>query len=299
VRVAVTGSTGFFGTELCASLRAGGHEVVRVVRSADGVAGPTVRWDPVAGTIEATALEGVDAVVHLAGEPIGPRRWTNERKQRILESRRRGTAVLASALAGLEQKPAVLLSASGVDYYGDTGDEVVTEQHPAGSGYMTDVCVAWEGATQAAADAGIRTALLRSAMVLDPAGGALAKLLPLFKVGLGGRIGTGRQWWSWITLDDWIGAATFLLDHDVSGPVNMASPEPVRNADFAAALGGVLDRPSFIPTPMFGPKLVLGAELATTLLGSSHRVVPAALEKAGHEFGHREITAALRAVLSR
>lgn len=300
MRVAVTGSTGLLGSHLVDALRGDGHEVLRVVRPSSRTAdGPTVRWDPAAGDIDAAALDGVDAVVHLAGEGIAEKRWSPEQKRRILASRQQGTGLLAGALAGLDRKPSVLLSGSGVDYYGDTGDDVVTEDHERGTGFLPDVCLAWESATRPASDAGIRTVLLRTAMVLDADGGALAKMLPLFKLGVGGRMGSGRQWWAWITIDDWVRAARFLLDHDVAGAVNMAAPAPVRNADFTKALGEVLRRPTFLPTPSFGPRLVLGGELAETLLHSSHRVVPAALEAAGFTFEHPEVTAAFRAVLRR
>lgn len=302
MRVAVTGSTGFIGSRLVRDLRAAGDDVLRVVRpsSRSGDAGDddVVRWDPAAGTIDAAALEGVDAVVHLAGENIGSKRWDSEQKRRILDSRVRGTTVLAEALAGLSGKPAVLLSASGADYYGSTGDEVMTEDDPAGTGFMAEVCVAWEGATRPAVDAGIRTVFLRSGMVLDAHGGALPRLLLPFKLGLGGRTGSGRQWWPWISIDDWVGAARFLIAGDVRGPVNMVGPEPVRNRDFTAALGSVLRRPTILPTPGFAPRLMLGKELADSLLYASHRNVPAVLEAAGYDFRHPDVTSAFRAVLS-
>ncbi len=289
MRVAVTGSTGLLGSALVAALEADGQDVLRVRRPAT--------WDPEAGTIDAQAFEGVDAVVHLAGEGIAEKRWSDEQKRRILESRTKGTALLAETLAGLTTKPAVLLSGSGVDYYGDTGDDVVTEEHPAGTGWISDVCVAWEAATRPAADAGVRTCLLRTAMVLSRDGGALPRMLLPFRLGIGGRIGSGRQWWSWISIDDWVGAARFLLASDVAGPVNLAAPEPVRNAEFTKALGSALHRPTFLPTPSFAPKVLLGSELAETLLHSSHRVVPATLEAAGYQFVHRDVRSAFRAVL--
>lgn len=300
MRVAVTGSTGLLGSRLVRDLRAAGDEVVRVVRP--GSAGgdiDVVRWDPAAGTIDAAALEGVDAVVHLAGEGIAEKRWTDEQKRRILDSRRQGTSVLAEALAGLDRPPSVLLSASGVDYYGDTGDDVVTEERGPGGGFLAEVCVAWEAAAQPAVDAGIRTAFLRTTMVLAAEGGALPRMLLPFKLGVGGRLGSGRQWWASISIDDWVAAARFLLVHDVAGPVNMAGPEPVRNADFTKALGAVLRRPTLLPTPSFAPKLLLGSELAETLLHASHRVEPAALARAGFTFRHPDVTSALRGVLGR
>jgi uncharacterized protein (TIGR01777 family) len=256
-------------------------------------------WDPARGTVDRAAFEGVDAVVHLAGEGVATKRWSAEQKRRILDSRVQGTTLLASTLAALDRKPRVLLSASGMDFYGDTGDEPVTEAHPKGTGFLADVCEAWEGATAAAADAGIRTALLRTTMVLGDGGGALAKMLPLFKVGLGGRMGSGRQWWSWISVDDWVGAARFLLESDLGGPVNMGAPGPVTNAEFTKALASVLRRPAVVPVPAFGPRLLLGRELADTLLHVSHRIVPDALEGAGFAFRHPEVTSAFRAVLGR
>lgn len=300
MRVAITGSTGLLGSRLVRDLRAAGHDVVRVVRpSSRADDGPVLHWDPEAGTIDAAALEGLDAVVHLAGENIGARRWDDEQKRRIRDSRVQSTAVLAEALAGLATKPAVLLSASGADYYGDTGDEVVTEDDPAGSGFMAEVSVAWEGAARPAVDAGIRTCFLRSGIVLDAAGGALPRMLLPFKLGLGGRIGDGRQWWPWISLEDWAGAARFLLDHDVRGPVNLVGPEPVRNREFTAALGAVLHRPTLLPTPRIVPRLLLGDELARSLLYVSHRNLPAVLEAAGYDFRHPDVASAFRAALGR
>jgi uncharacterized protein (TIGR01777 family) len=291
MRVAVTGSTGFLGSRLVTSLRERGHEVVRVVRPGSRpVEGPTVLAD-------AAGLDGVDAVVHLAGEGIATKRWTDEQKRRILDSRVEGTTSLAKVLAGLDRKPRVLLSASGMDYYGDTGDEVVTEEHPRGTGFLADVCEAWESSTAPARDAGIRVAFLRTTMVLGQGGGALDKMLTLFKLGLGGRIGSGRQWWSWISVDDWVAATTFLLDADVHGPVNLGAPEPVRNLDFTKALGSVLHRPTVLPVPAFGPRLLLGRGLADTLLESSHRIAPAVLEREGFTFRHRDVTTAFRSVL--
>lgn len=300
MQIAVTGSTGMIGSRLVDHLRREGHEVLRVVRPSSRVGdGRTIRWDPAAGHIDAVAFEGIDAVVNLAGSPVGPRRWTPEHKREILESRREGTALLARTLAGLERKPAVLLSASGSDWYGDTGDELVTEEHGPGGGFMAEVCQAWEAATQPAVNAGVRTAFLRTAIVLDPRGGALAPLLLPFKLGLGGRSGSGRQWWSFIAIDDWVRGAAFLLDHDVAGPVNMASPEPVRNAEFTKALGAALRRPAVIPTPRIVPRLMVGREQAEAIVYASHRLVPAVLEREGFTFEHPDVTSALRAVLQR
>jgi uncharacterized protein len=291
MRVAVTGSSGFLGSRLVADLTAAGHDVVRVRRPQT--------WDPDAGTIDAAALEGIDAAVHLAGEGIAEKRWDGEQKRRILESRTKGTALLARTLASLDRPPAVLLSGSAMGVYGDRGDEVLTEASAPGDGFLPDVCRAWEAAARPAVDAGIRTAFLRTGLVLDRRGGALGKMLPLFKLGVGGRLGNGRQWWSWISLDDWVGAVRFLLDHDVAGPVNLTGPAPVTNAEFTKALGTVVRRPTALPVPSFGPRLLLGKELAHELLFTSLRVEPQVLEQAGYAFQHRDVTSALRAVVHR
>lgn len=298
MRVAVTGSTGFIGTALVGSLRTAGHDVIRVVRGSAPHGEPAVVWDPEGGTIDADGLSGVEGVVHLAGEPIAEKRWSAEQKRRIHDSRERGTRLLAATLAGLDPPPAVLVSASGVDYYGDRGDEVLTETSGPGGGFLAEVCTAWERATAPAAEAGIRVATIRTGMVLSLDGGAFPRLARLTRFGLGGRLGSGRQWWSWITLGDHVAAVRFLLEHDVAGAVNLTAPEPVTNAEFASTLGGVLHRPTFVPTPAFGPKLVLG-EMAEELLFASKRVHPAALLAAGFEFGHAELEPALRDLLGR
>ncbi len=299
MRVALTGSSGLIGSALVRSLEGDGHGVVRVVRSASagGDHGATVTWDPVQGTIDAAGLEGVDAAVHLAGAGIGDERWSDDRKRVILESRTKGTALLARTLAGLAAPPAVLLSGSAVGYYGDRGDEVCTETSPAGTGYLAEVCEAWEAAATPAVEAGIRTAFLRTGIVQTKAGGALKKTLPLFKLGLGGRFGSGKQWWSWISLADEVGAIRHLLDHDVSGPVNLTAPAPVTNAEYTSTLGSVLGRPTVLPVPSFGPKLLLGAEGAKAVLLDGQRAVPAVLEREGYSFRHPTLEAALRAEL--
>ena len=299
MEVAVTGSSGLIGSALVRSLEADGHQVVPVVRREPRPGERAVAWDPTGGSIDADALEGVDAVVHLAGEGIAEKRWSAEQKRRILDSRTHGTVLLAGALAGLDRPPAVLLSGSAIGYYGDRGDEVLTEASPPGDIFLSEVCTAWEAAAQAAVDAGIRTAFLRTGIVLDAGGGALAKTLPLFKLGLGGRLGPGTQWWSWISLEDEVRAIRFLLESDVAGPVNLTGPRPVTNAEFTKALGAVLGRPTVLPVPKLGPKLLLGGELAEQLLFASQRVQPAALEDAGFAFSHPDVEAALRAVLDR
>jgi uncharacterized protein len=297
VRVAVTGSSGLIGTPLVARLRAEGHDVIRVVRRPVAEGEAALRWDPVAGTIDAAALAGVDAVVNLAGAGIGDHRWTDERKRELVESRTRGTELLASTLAAAEPKPSVLVSGSAVGYYGERGDEVLTEASGPGDDLLARLCVEWEASTGPASDAGIRVATIRTGIVLTAAGGALAKLLPLFKLGLGGKMGSGRQWWSWITLRDEVDAIVWLLAHDLAGPVNLTAPEPATNAELTKALGAQLHRPTFLAVPKFGPGLVVGRELAQALLFTSQCVQPAALTAAGFGFSDPELPAALATIL--
>ncbi len=299
-RVAVTGSSGFIGTALVKALKADGDEVVRVVRSASSPAdGPTAVWDIEAGTIDAAALEGVDAVVHLAGEGIAEKRWTDEQKRRILESRTKGTSLLVRTLADLSTKPAVLVSGSAVGFYGDRGDEVCTEASGPGSGFLSDLVVAWEAAAAPAAAAGIRTVFARTGIVLDGDGGILGKTGLLYKLGLGGRLGSGRQWMSWISLVDEVAAIRFLMGSDVEGPVNLTGPAPVTNAEFTKALGAVLHRPTFLAVPRFAPALLLGKELADALLFTGQRVEPTVLQGAGFEFHDRDVSAAITTALGR
>jgi uncharacterized protein (TIGR01777 family) len=295
--VAVSGSHGLIGTALVEALSAGGHRPIRLVRRDEG--GDTILWDPERGSIDAAALEGIDAVVHLAGEGIGARRWTDEQKRKILESRTRGTALLADTLASLQRKPTVLVSASAIGYYGERGGDVLTEDEPPTTTFLGEVVVAWESAARPAADGGIRVTHPRTGIVLSPRGGALAESLPLFKFGLGGRFGTGRQYWSWISLTDEIRALMWLLDHDLRGPVNLTAPAPVTNAAFTKALGAVLHRPTLLPIPKFGPAVKLGRELTQELLYTSSRVVPAKLLASGFTFEHPDLDTALRAVLAK
>lgn len=294
MRVAITGATGLIGTALRRSLERDGHRVTAVVRREPGP--EEVRWDPDGGTIDAAGLEGHDAVVHLAAENVGERRWTEAQKAKIRDSRVLGTALLAGALSELERKPRVLVSASGVNYYGDRGDSVVTEASPAGSSFLARVCVDWEAATVPAAEVGIRVAMIRSGVVLAPGGGALGRMIPLFRFGLGGKLGSGRQYWSWISLIDEVRAIRFLIDHQVHGPVNLCSPKPATNAEFTAALAKVLHRPAIFPVPSFGPSLLLGRELAQELAFSSTRAVPTVLTEAGFTFTHTNLEHALAAM---
>jgi uncharacterized protein (TIGR01777 family) len=297
--VLITGSTGLIGTALRKELAANGHRPIGLVRRSPERGEAAVRWDPDNGEIDAPSLEGVDAVVHLAGAGIGDKRWTDAYKREVLESRSGPTRLLASTLAALDRPPKVLVSGSAIGYYGDRGDEVLTETSAPGDLFLSKVCAAWEGAAAPAVEANIRVAFARTAIVLSRRGGALSKLLPLFRFGLGGRMGSGRQWWSWISIADEIRALMWLLDHDVAGPVNLASPNPVTNAEFSKVLGRVLSRPAIVPVPSFGPKLLRGAELADELLFASQRVQPDALTKSGFRFSHPDLEAALRAVLDR
>ncbi len=291
--VAVTGSTGLIGTALVAALAQAGHRAIRVIRGD----GHGIKWDPKAGTIDAAALEGIDAVVHLAGAGIGDRRWNDAYKRELLDSRVQGTGLLARTLAGLQRPPAVLVSASAIGWYGDRGDDVLDETAGPGSGFLADLCRQWEAAADPARDAGIRVAHPRSGIVLSPKGGALKKQLPLFKLGLGGRLGPGTQWQSWIALDDEVAALLHLLGAEVAGPVNLTAPNPVTNLEFTKTLGTVLHRPTLIPVPSFAPKLLLGSELADVLLFEGQRVVPRVLEASGYAFHHPDLEGALRSML--
>jgi uncharacterized protein (TIGR01777 family) len=289
VHIAVSGSTGLIGTTLTARLESLGHDVTRLVRGE--------HWDPAAG--RGPDLTGVDAVVNLSGAGIGGHRWTEDYKRTLVQSRLTTTTVLAEAIASTPDGPGVFLSASAIGFYGDRDDELLNETSPAGDGFLPDLVEQWEAATAPATEAGARVATMRSGIVLAPDGGALKKMLPLFKLGVGGRFGSGRQWMSWISIDDEIGAIVHLLDQDVSGPVNLTAPVPVRNREFAATLGRVLHRPARVPVPAFGPKLLLGAELADALLFESQRVDPAVLAGTGYQFEHPDLATALAAVLGR
>jgi uncharacterized protein (TIGR01777 family) len=297
MRVVVTGSSGLIGQGLCSLLGGNSHDVVRVVRRPVRPGEFAVRWDPEVGTIDSGGLEGADAVIHLAGAGIGDHRWNDARKRVLIESRTRSTALLADALAGLKRRPRVLVSASAIGFYGDRGDEMLSEQSPPGNDFLASLCVRWEAETAPAAEAGIRVVCARTGVVMSRQGGALPKLLPLFKLGLGGRFGSGGQWWSWITLDDEIRAISWLLENDVSGPVNLTAPNPVTNREFTRVLSAVLHRPARLPVPRFGPRLVLGSELADALLFSGARVRPTVLESSGFVFSHSDLEAGLRSML--
>ncbi|MDQ1475896.1 MAG: uncharacterized protein QOE62_1125 [Actinomycetota bacterium] len=295
--VAISGASGLLGSALTASLQAEGHRVLRFVRG--GVTGgDTIGWDPDEGRIDAPALEGLDAVVHLAGQGIGEHRWTPEQKRRIRESRTKGTAALAGAVASREHKPKVFVSASAVGYYGDRGDEMLTEDSKPGTGFLPEVCTAWEAETKPASDAGIRTVILRTGIVLSPQGGALKQMLLPFRLGLGGKQGSGKQWMSWIAIDDHVAAMRAALDDErLRGPLLFTAPNPVTNADFAHALGHVLHRPTVLPTPMLPLKLRYGGELVDTLLLSGQRATPTRLVAVGFRFEYPVLEPALESML--
>ena len=295
--VAITGASGLIGRALTTSLRADGHRVLAFRRG--GVTeGDTIGWDPDAGRIDAPALEGLDAIVHLAGEGIAEKKWSAEQKLRIRDSRVRGTAALAAAVASRERKPHVLVSGSAIGYYGNRGDEVLTEESAPGRDFLAGVCTAWEAETAPASEAGVRTVLTRTGIVLASQGGALKQMLLPFKLGIGGRQGSGKQWMSWIALDDEVGAIRYAIENDaLRGPTNLVAPNPVTNAEFAATLGRVLRRPTFLPTPLLPLKLRYGAELVETLLLVSQRVVPTQLETAGYRFAFPSLEDALRAAI--
>ncbi len=297
--VLISGSSGLIGSALRSALVDAGHRPIRLVRRAPATGADEIRWDVDAGTIDRASLEGVDAVVHLAGAGIGDKRWTDSYKQTLLESRTKGTSLLAETLAALDARPSVLLSGSAIGYYGPRGDEVITEATPAGDTFLADVCKQWEAAARPAVDAGIPTAFLRTGIVQTPKGGALAKQLPLFKLGVGGPFGSGTQYQSWITLDDEVNAIVHLLSAGLTGPVNLTAPQPVTNKQYAKTLGKVLKRPAVIPVPAFGPRLLLGREMADALLFESQRIMPTALTESGYTFRHPDLETGLRAVLGK
>jgi len=298
MKVVVAGASGLIGGALVPALRAAGHEVVRLVRHAP-LDPSEIFWDPGARSLDATRLEGVDAIVNLSGENIAARRWSAAQRERILRSRVDATFTLVTAIAKLARKPAVLISASATGFYGDRGDEELTEASGMGHGFFPEVCLAWETHAEGAARAGVRTVLLRFGVVLAREGGALAKILPVFRLGLGGRVGDGRQWLSWVGLDDAVGAVCFALaEHRCAGAFNVVAPAPVTNAEFAATLGRVLRRPAVVAVPVWALRLVYGRLADETLLAST-RVLPAKLGAAGYEFRRPSLETALRQVLGK
>ena len=290
MKIAITGSTGLVGSALVPLLTAGGHQVLPLRRPG--------HWDPERGTIDKTVLEGVDAVINLAGENIAAGRWTNAQKAKIRDSRVKGTKLISETIAKLERRPQVMVSASATGYYGDRGSEVLREDSPPGTGFLPDVCRQWEAATDPAARAGIRVVHVRTGLVLSGKGGALGKMLLPFKMGVGGVIGSGKQYWSWISLDDLCAAIAHSLEADLHGPVNAVSPAPVTNYEFTKALGRVLSRPTIFPLPGFAARIALG-EMAGELLLASARVEPARLQASRFTFKHRELEPALRYLLGR
>lgn len=299
MNVLVAGSTGLIGTALVDRLERDGHTVIRLVRgNSSPSSSPAVRWDPSLGTFDRQALADVgpiDAAVDLAGAGIGDRRWSPARKQEIRQSRIDSTGLIAEMIVGCTPRPRVLVNASAVGFYGDRGDQILTETSTNGTGFLAQLCRAWEEATAPAADAGIRTIVARNGIVLAPRGGALGRQLPLFRLGLGGRLGPGTQFRSWISLEDELAALVRCLEDDgLSGPVNLTAPEPVTDADFAAALGRAVHRPARLPAPAAALRVVLGAEMASEMLLSGQRVVPAALLAQGFDFSHTTLDEALR-----
>ncbi|KUL51461.1 MULTISPECIES: TIGR01777 family oxidoreductase [unclassified Streptomyces] len=295
-RVAVSGASGLIGTALTRSLTADGHEVVRLVRRAPRGPGE-VRWDPAGGRVDTAGLAGCTAIVNLAGAGIGDHRWTAAYKRELRDSRVLGTSALAAAAASLDEPPRVFLNAGAIGYYGDTGTRAVDETAPAGTGFLPALCVEWEEATAAAQEAGIRTVIARNGLVVARQGGAWARLFPLFKAGLGGRLGNGRQYWSYISLHDEVAALRHLLATEtLSGPVNLTAPEPLTNGEITAAMGRVLRRPTLLPAPAPALRVALG-EMAGDVLGSQ-RVRPARLLESGFAFTYPGIEETLRAALA-
>jgi uncharacterized protein len=297
MKIVVSGASGLIGTQLVAKLSQSGHEVIRLVRRSPKSG--EIQWNPKSGTLDAAALEGADAVIHLSGAGIGDKRWTTGYRKEILDSRTDTTALLAKTIASLSRKPSVFLSGSAIGIYGARNDEQLTEVSTHGTGFLAEVCEQWEAAAKPAVDAGVRTVYLRTGIVLSPKGGALKKLLPLFKLGVGGKFGSGKQWQSWISIDDEIGAIEYLLTANVSGAVNLTAPNPVTNAEFTKVLASVLKRPAIVPVPTFAPKILLGGELADALLFTGQRVIPAALNASGYTFKHTTLESALRSLLSK
>ncbi|MER6204955.1 TIGR01777 family oxidoreductase [Streptomyces sp. NPDC001642] len=292
-RIAVTGASGLIGSALVRSLTADGHEVVRLVRRAARSAAE-VRWDPEGQYVDAAGLDGCDAVVNLAGAGIGDHRWSDEYKKQVRESRVLGTAALAEAVATLDRPPRVWVNGSAIGFYGETGDRAVDEDAPPGDGFLPSLCVEWEEATAPAREAGIRTAFARTGLVVAREGGAWAKLFPLYKAGLGGHFGNGRQYWSFIALHDEVAAIRHLIDTDgLSGPFNLTAPNPLTNREISAAMGRVLRRPSLFTVPAPALKLALG-EMSGEVLGSQ-RVLPKRLLESGFTFAFPEIEGAIRA----
>ena len=289
-RIAITGASGLIGTALVGHLKSEGHTVQKLVRRP--VVGPDeIQWDPKTGYVDIEALRGVDAVVHLAGVGVGDKRWSKKYKAEILNSRLLGTTAIARAVS--EVKPQVFISASAIGWYGESGNRAVIESDRVGDDFLAAVCREWEAAADLAS--GVRTVKIRTGLVLDPTGGALGKMLPLFRLGLGGKLGSGKQWWSWITLHDVIRAITFILEKKIEGPVNLTSPNPVTNQEFTSALARAMHRPALFPAPAIALKIALGG-FSSEILGSK-KVAPQALTDAGFKWDYPHITNALNALV--
>jgi len=289
-RIAISGASGLIGSALVGHLKSEGHTVQRLVRRAP-VSPDEIQWDPKTGFVDIEALRGVDAVIHLAGVGVSDKRWTKRFKSEILNSRLLGTTAIANAVA--EVKPQVFISASAIGWYGDSGNRAVVESDSVGNDFLAAVCREWEGAADLAGD--VRTVKLRTGLVLDPTGGALGRMLPLFRFGLGGKLGSGKQWWSWITLHDVVRAITFALENDIAGPINLTSPNPVTNQEFTAALARAMKRPALFPAPAIALKIGLGG-FSSEVLGSK-KVMPTVLTTAGFQWDYPHISTALEALV--
>jgi len=297
MKIVISGASGLIGTQLAKTLKSSGHEVVQLVRRTAGAG--QIMWDPKSGKLDPASLEGCDAVIHLSGAGIGDKRWSDAYRKEILDSRTATTSLLANTIASLQRKPSVFLSGSAIGIYGARGDEQLTETSAHGTGFLADVCKQWEAAAKPAIDAGVRTVFLRTGIVLSPKGGALKKLLPLFRLGVGGKFGNGKQWQSWISMDDEVASIIHLLTANVSGAVNLTAPQPVTNAEFTKVLARVVKRPAIVPVPTFAPKILLGGELADALLFTGQRVMPQALTASGYVFKHSTLESALRSLLTK
>jgi uncharacterized protein len=289
-RIAITGASGLIGTALVGHLKAEGHTVQRLVRR-PAISSDEVQWDPQTGYVDIEALRGVDAVIHLAGVGVGDKRWSKKYKSEILNSRLLGTTTIAKAVA--EIQPQVFISASAIGWYGESGNRAVVESDSVGEDFLAAVCREWEGAADLAAP--VRTVKIRTGLVLDPTGGALGKMLPLFRLGLGGKLGSGKQWWSWITLHDVIRAISFILDSKIEGTVNLTAPNPVTNQEFTSALARAMHRPALFPAPALALKIALGG-FSSEILGSK-KVMPQVLTDAGFTWDYPHVTTALTALI--
>ncbi len=298
MRIAVAGASGLIGTALVGHLESAGHQVVRLVRDHRARGSDARYWNPATGDIDDDAFDGVDGVVNLAGAGIGDRRWSERRKRELRLSRVDATELLVEAMGAAAAPPSVLVAGSAVGFYGDRGDEVLDEQAGPGAGFLAALTADWERAAIAAESAGIRVALARTGLVVADNAPFLTRMLPLIKLGLGGPLGRGRQWWPWIALEDEVRALAFLLESDIAGPVNLCAPNPVTNKEFTRALASALRRPAALPVPRFGPRLLLGRELADGLLFSSTKAHPLALANAGFEFRHPDLQPVLEEALS-